>query len=279
MSTLVVGRRSRFAKASKAPKSAKGNKYQGRRREHTSVGPGLWRSVVRLFMALVVVSLLAGVSLGLLTAYRWMTAHPYFALETIEVQGNSRLGQGEILSLAQVDIGQNSLDLNMSEVEQRLSANPWVKSVILRRTLPGTLTIMISEREARYWIRRGTQLWYADAQGHPIEPVGQSKFVSLPYLDTGSRADEDTVRTFTTALNSHRWVFGPEAVDSVQISERDGLSVALNNPRMTLRTGLHNWERSLSRMMRVMHDLSARNELARTTGISCQGNRVWAQID
>eukprot|EP00828_Plagiopyla_frontata_P021883 TRINITY_DN28484_c0_g1_i1.p2 TRINITY_DN28484_c0_g1~~TRINITY_DN28484_c0_g1_i1.p2 ORF type:complete len:277 (+),score=56.73 TRINITY_DN28484_c0_g1_i1:48-878(+) len=276
MSTLTVGRRNRFPKPSKA---AKNNRYQGRREERTPVGPVIWRACTRLFGALLVLTLLAGISLGLLTAYRWMTAHPYFALQEIEVVGNHRLGQGEILSIAEVAMGQNSLDVNMSEMEERLSANPWVQSVTLRRTLPGTLTIIIREREARYWIRRSNQLWYADVQGQPIEPVGQAKFVSLPFLDTGPQANETIVRNFTNALNSGQWSFGPEAVDTVSISERDGLNVALNNPRMTLSTDLNNWQQAFERMVTVMNDLAARKELHRTVRISSQDDRVWAQLD
>lgn len=280
MSTLAVGRRNRFPnKLPKPGKSSKGNKYQGRCMNSAPMGSSILRTFGRLLGAMFVLTLLAGISLGLLTAYRWMTAHPYFALQSIEVTGNSRLGQGEILSLGEVNIGQNSLDLNMTDVEQRLSANPWVKSVTLTRTLPGTLTIAVTEREARYWIRRGNQLWYADANGQPIEEVGQAKFVSLPFLDTDAQANKDFVRNFTSALSSGQWNFGPEAVDSVHINESDGLSVALNNPHMILESNLADWRQALERMASVMKDLSARNELRRATRISCRGNRVWAQLD
>ena len=97
---------------------------------------GAGQLIVRTVMLSLVLSLVAVLGVGLLYGYRYITAHPYFDLKDIRVAGNHRLSYETILDTAKVELGLNCLDMNVGEVKNRLSANPWVDSVTVRRELP-----------------------------------------------------------------------------------------------------------------------------------------------
>lgn len=72
---------------------------------------------------------------------------PFFNIKDIKVSGNNLLETEKILSLSQVNTGQNLMEINSEEIIKRISVHPLVKGVELKRKLPNTLQIVIEERK------------------------------------------------------------------------------------------------------------------------------------
>jgi len=78
-----------------------------------------------------------------------------FAVRRIEVHGNGRLTDARVARLAAVPASANLIRLSTAAVEARLEAHPWIAAATVRRTLPGTLDVLVRERGPDAAIRAG----------------------------------------------------------------------------------------------------------------------------
>lgn len=82
----------------------------------------------------------------------------FFQVETIAVTGNSRYTQQEVIDASGIQIGDNLYRMNKYQIgNQVLRQLPYVEKILIRRSLPSTIVIMVSE-------------WDAVAQILPPEP-------------------------------------------------------------------------------------------------------------
>jgi len=71
---------------------------------------------------------------------------PLFSIKNIKVTGNNLLEEEKILNLSQLASGQNIMKIKKEEIIKRISVHPLVKAVELKRHLPSTLEILVTER-------------------------------------------------------------------------------------------------------------------------------------
>ncbi len=73
-----------------------------------------------------------------------------FTIDAIEVKGNSHYTAEEIINIAHAGSGRNIIyKANIKETKEFLERNPYIKSAEVRRRLPSTLVIKVTEREER----------------------------------------------------------------------------------------------------------------------------------
>jgi cell division protein FtsQ len=100
------------------------------------------------------------------------------------VSGNSRLSRDDVLALVDGLEGRNMLVLDLDEWRQRLLASPWVADAALRRVLPGTVDIVVSERQPLGIARIGERLHLVDRRGAVIAEYGPGYAdLDLPLID------------------------------------------------------------------------------------------------
>lgn len=116
----------------------------------------------------------AGV-LGLYSTYRAFDLVGHAAalrVQRIAVHGNVRLSSGEVKALVDGLRGANIITADLSQYRRRLMASPWVADVALRRILPSTVEVFVSERRPIGLCRVGPQLYLVDRTGHLIDEFG-----------------------------------------------------------------------------------------------------------
>jgi cell division septal protein FtsQ len=102
----------------------------------------------------------------------------------VTVSGNSRLSRGEVLALINGLEGRNMLLLDLDEWRQRLLASPWVADAALRRVFPGTVDIVVSERQPLGIVRMGERLHLMDRRGTVVAEFGPGYAdLDLPLID------------------------------------------------------------------------------------------------
>jgi cell division protein FtsQ len=107
-----------------------------------------------------------------------------FHVDRIEVRGNQRLSNGEVLALLQGLRGQSILSVDLEEWRRALLRSPWVADAILRRTLPSTVEVTIQERSALGIGRIGGVLYLVDDRGSIIDEYGPSYAdLDMPIID------------------------------------------------------------------------------------------------
>lgn len=105
----------------------------------------------------------------------WMMTSARFALREIEIQAGARVPERWVRqTLASVE-GRNLLQLPLERVAASVEVHPWAAAVEVSKELPGTLRVVVREREPVAVHRAGPGLVYLDGEGHEIEAVGSAR--------------------------------------------------------------------------------------------------------
>jgi len=136
-----------------------------------------WRALGRLALA---------VLLGL-AAYRaagLVLGASVFRVDHVVVRGNERLSTGEVLALVAGLRGRSLIGVDLAAYRTRLLDSPWVADAALRRLLPSTVEVLISERVPIGLGRIGSRLYLIDERGTLIDEYGpQYAEFDLPIVD------------------------------------------------------------------------------------------------
>jgi cell division septal protein FtsQ len=138
--------------------------------------------------ALHAAAVLGAIGYGAYRAHDLVLHAAFLQVTDVVVRGNERLAMGEILSLVDGLRGQNIVMLDLQEWSRTIKKSPWVAGVSLRRRLPSTIEIAVTERHPMGIARIGRELFLVDARGVIIDEYGPKYGVfDLPIVD-GLRA-------------------------------------------------------------------------------------------
>jgi cell division protein FtsQ len=122
-----------------------------------------------------------------------LAAHAHvLQVEQITVRGNERLSKGEVLAVLNGLRGENLMWTDLDRWRTRLTASPWVRDAALRRSLPSTIDVVISERQPIGIGRIKGDMYLVDERGVIIDHYGpQYADLDLPIIDGLSAAPAD----------------------------------------------------------------------------------------
>jgi cell division protein FtsQ len=128
---------------------------------------------------------------GLVTLYRAfdLVVHASsLQVQRIVVEGNTRLSSGEVQTLLAELRGQSILTADLVRFRGRLMESPWVAEAALRRVLPSTVEVFVSERVPMGLCRVSGHLYLLDREGMLIDEFGP-KYAQfdLPIIDGAVR--------------------------------------------------------------------------------------------
>lgn len=179
----------------------------GRRRRWRAVLT--WRAARLIAVALVV----------LYAGYRsvdLVASSSLLHVQRIRVHGNVKLSVGEVQALMRGLQGSNILTINLARYRARLLESPWVAEVALRRVLPSTIDVYVSERRPFGLCRLGNQLYLIDRDGTVMDEFGpQYAEFDLPIVDGLVRAPKHGAPT----VDEVRADLAARVVDSIQGSQ------------------------------------------------------------
>jgi cell division protein FtsQ len=110
----------------------------------------------------------------------------------LTVSGNVRLSKGEVVALMDGVRGKSMVTVDLEGSRQKLLTSPWVADAAMRRVLPGTIAIAISERQPMGIARLGSGLYLIDQRGTIIDEFGPNYAeFDLPIIDGLASAPRD----------------------------------------------------------------------------------------
>jgi cell division septal protein FtsQ len=146
-----------------------------RRRRH-------WRALIKPLLAWS--ALAAALGYGVYrTSVLAAQAH-VLQVDRIVVRGNQRLSKGEVLAVLGGLRGQNLMWTDLHVWRKRLLASAWVRDAALRRSLPSTVEVVVSERQPIGIGRIKGEMYLVDDGGVIIDQYGpQYADLDLPIVD------------------------------------------------------------------------------------------------
>ncbi|MDF2839589.1 MAG: putative Polypeptide-transport-associated domain protein FtsQ-type [Clostridia bacterium] len=105
-----------------------------------------------------------------------------FNMKTINVTGNSRVSQQEIIRISGLNYQQNIFRINTKETMKNIFQNPYVEKIKIRRGLPNIVNIDIIEREPIVLVPYVGSYLYLDSQGIVVEINTSIEGMKLPVI-------------------------------------------------------------------------------------------------
>jgi len=164
-----------------------------KRFKRSEIRPGRHRRSSRRWLRLAGLVLVAasGAGVGVMVTARAVRAD-FLAVDRIRVEGTHRLSRPEVDALLDDVRGESLLLVDLDQVQSRLLESPWVAAATVRRVLPSTLAVRITERDPLAIARLGQRLYLVDGTGAVIDEFGpRYGDLELPIVDGMAAASSD----------------------------------------------------------------------------------------
>lgn len=134
------------------------------------------------FTALLII-IIAGIIFALVS--------PIFNIKEIDVSNNEQINTETIVSLSQLNLGQNIFKFNKNKVNKNIKTNAYIENVEIKRKLPNKVQIQIEERKKEYNVEFLNGYAYINNQGYILQ-ISEEK-QALPTIQGISTPDEQIV--------------------------------------------------------------------------------------
>lgn len=193
---------------------------------------------------------------------------PIFNINEIQVINNNQISTETIISLSQLQIGQNIFKFKSSQVRKDIKTNPYVESIKVQRKFPNKIEITIEERQKNYNVEFLNGYAYINNQGYILEiseqkldlPVIQGVSTEQNQIVAGNRLNaEDLVKleTVIQIMNICKNYELEGKVSSIDIEDEDNYILYLEEEKKTINLGD---ESNLSNKMLYVSTILKENE-------------------
>lgn len=197
----------------------------------------------------------------------WLRLDPagWFRLESVQVSApTEHLSANDIVALSQAPLGSPLMALDLEGMKARMERNPWVRTVGLRRMLPGTLYIHVEEHEPAARIHL-PEAYLVSREGVIFKKAAPEEGADLPQI-TGLQQQDNgitprlrkQVRESLALINllDRSGVLDKYGLSTVEwhadrrldlITKQDGLDIELGSPP---------WQEKIDRLVQVLPHLN-----------------------
>lgn len=226
-------------------------------------------AVGRALRAALGFAMIAGIGTGVAWGARtYVGTSPRFAIGEVVIFGAKERSPEDIAVLAGVAKGQNVFSVDLEDARARLAADPWIESAEVRRKLPSTISIRVTEREAAglvamsegsYLVARDGAVIKRLEAGDPME----HHVVTGVSLDDLVNDREGAARTIRRALDlayeyERSELARRSPLEEVHVHPSGDLSLVVGKSGLTLRMGEGPYRRKLEQAARTVAELDRR---------------------
>lgn len=145
---------------------------------------------------------------ALVASFIFFMMSPLFNLSEITVVGNEKIATDSIISLSQLQIGENIYKTSSRKIENKIKQNPYIESIQIKRNLPSKITITAKERKTTYMLEYANSYAYINNQGYILEiseqklevPIIIGYSISQEQIKPGNRLQEEDLLKLETVL-------------------------------------------------------------------------------
>ena len=122
-----------------------------------------WFRIIKTILKLLFIfAIIIGISLFLFVS-------PVFNIKNIEVNGNNKINVEEIKSLSKLTLEENIFKFSAKQVKAGVKENAYIDTVEVKRKIPNTVQLNVTERKAKYQLEFGNAFAYLDGNGNILE--------------------------------------------------------------------------------------------------------------
>lgn len=118
---------------------------------------------------------------ALIAAIIFFMTSPLFNVIEVSVIGNNAISEETIISLSEIQIGDNIYKTSKSKIKQRVKQNSYIESVEVKRMLPNRIELTVKERHTTFMLEYANSFVYINNQGYILEISDRS--LNLPIIE------------------------------------------------------------------------------------------------
>lgn len=190
---------------------------------------------------------------------------PIFNITKIEVIGNKNITEQTVVSLSRLKKGENIFKNLKSNIIKNIKENTYIEDVQVKRVLPGTIKINISERDIAYQIKVLESYAYIDKQGYILEIAKEEK--NVPFIEEYDTKDDDILKSkrldekdllklnsIQKIINSAKAIQIEEKIDKINIKDNKEYIVYIGNKEIYLGDDL-NLNNKMGYIQMILNDV------------------------
>ncbi len=251
--------------------------------------PGGWRGRLARASSLLLPGTAALVALaGGAFAIWWIGVEgTALRIREIRFEGLSRVGRQELLDLSPVQAGDNLLLSDPGSVEAALARHPWIETVEVRRALPSSLVVKVTERRAVALVDLGG-LYLVDDRTRVFKRAAPGDGLDLPVVTGIAREDWVERRSEMEPLLAgalalvDRWaergLDRRAPLSEIHVDPDSGVTVYAGREGMEIRLGSGELPAKLSRLDRVLDALEADGRKAEVLHLDDRRRPDWVAV-
>ncbi|CAM3675941.1 cell division protein FtsQ/DivIB [Kibdelosporangium persicum] len=215
--------------ASRRPASSAGAAARERRERRALLRPTRRRALIRRWTVVLAF-------VGVLALLYVVFFTPVLGARTVDVQGTQGLTPDEVRAVAAVEMGKPLIRLDTDEIAGRVATLPRVAKVSVERSWPGTVEIIVSEREPVAYAKLADGAHMVDGTGVDYAVVPQAppglpsiEVATLGSGDPATRAVVDVLGRIPPQLKQRVVTLSAKTPGDVQLKLVDGQLVKWGN--------------------------------------------------
>ena len=173
---------------------------------------------------------------------------PIFNINDIQVFNNNQITTETIVSLSQLQVGQNIFKFNKNKVEKEIKANSYVENVNVKRKIPNKIEIAIEERKKNYNVEFLNGYAYINNQGYILEiseqkldlPTIQGISTEAEQIVEGNRLNTEDLEKLGSAIQIMNICKNYELdnkISSIDITNRNNYILYMEGEKKTIELG------------------------------------------
>ena len=136
--------------------------------------------------------------------YIFISHSPRFNLTRIDIEGNHKVSEEEILEIAKIELGANIFHTNLGRIKDHIREDDRIKDVWVKRKLPNRVLIEVEEKKPALWINLPDGLCGL-SQDQEIIPLEEEDFdLDLPVV-TGLASLSGSGKQNQSVMPYKRW--------------------------------------------------------------------------
>ena len=206
----------------------------------------------------------------------------YFNVTSVKIYNNRIVTSDEISELAKVRIGTNIFYININNIRTNVLNNPYILKAEVKRKLPNTVVISISERQAVFYGKFDNKYLIIDKDGIILEERDDVSKMRLTNLE-GFNYDEaklgetipseDKTKINNIGIITELIELNSSGIEITSVNLSDGLNTIVSCSNILIKLGRNNIKDRLNLALNIILNNNLKNQKG-YIDVSFEGNPV-----
>ncbi|MBI5641455.1 MAG: FtsQ-type POTRA domain-containing protein, partial [Nitrospirae bacterium] len=181
-----------------------------------------------------------------------------FVVEEIVFSGNEHLTDEELKILAGLSEGDNLFSFSGKGIHRKMIESPWIRSISVRKDLPGRLHILITEAEPFALLDMKGHLFIVDDRGRMLEELKDSSMPFLPVISSDPYTEKEVYSEAISLARAIRDTGLLSRKNHIEIIAHRPHEIAANVDGVLVKVGTGDYAEKLGRLMELEEDIRNR---------------------